>query len=142
MPKTTFTVTLPDGTPAKRTSENRTYTHAIAVCDTVGHRLGKTREELASQEKMTASYRAVVAAGEVEARYARTLTLADYERFVVNGEAREATLREAIAALEARPADEELGWGVSGWAGRPDLAEKAARSAAKWSPLVRVIPVD
>ena len=141
MPKSTFTAQLPDGTTAKRTSENRTYTHAIAVCDTVGHLLGKKREELASQEKMTESYRVVVASGSPEARY-KSLTLADYEDFVVNGEKREAQLREAIAQLEARPADEELGWGGSGGAGRPDLAEKAARQAAKWSPLVRVIPVD
>jgi hypothetical protein len=120
---TKFTVSLPDGTQGKRTSASRTYTHAVAVA----HSVAELRDLYADEIRHYQSRLAEVQGGSRNAdEYA----------------ARIASAQEKLAALEDRPADAPANWGVWGWAGRADLAEKTARQALQAYRFVQVLPVD
>jgi hypothetical protein len=116
MSRKTYTATLPNGESVKRTTDSRTYTHAIAVGITWGRKAEQARDSLAMVERWQAD---------------ESVTT-DYSRNI-------AACRARLTEAEAHD-PEGIDWGVSGWAGRPDLADKAARQARKVWSHVAIIP--
>ena len=128
---TKFTVTLPDGTTGKRTSASRTYTHVVAVADSVSTRLVQLADRIELAELRLAQV-----AADSELSLVRMAELVEYWRGVLT------ECRATELELAERSGDEPASWGVLTWCGRLDLADKAARSAVRYHGFVRVIPVN
>ncbi len=108
------TVLLPDNTTRTRNSANRVYTHAVAVASTAATVIEENTAILARAEE-TGSRN-----GQGKRYY----------------DAIEADLNEAKAAGSPEAL---VAWGVIAWAGRPDLAEKAAAPHRGRFAAVRII---
>ncbi len=119
-----FTTTHSTGKTAKRTSENRTYTHAVWIRQTAAN-LQRRNRTVAEQYRHDAFYcETQAAAGGEKGRY---LTRNPEELLAAAKEYREkaATLdKEHAAGFEAGQ------WGCVSWAGSLELARK---STSKWT---------
>jgi hypothetical protein len=125
---TKFTAVLPDGTVAKRTSENRTYSHAVAYRVPAAVRVSRLLAEAEAAAKSAARYEAV-ASGAVpppEAAVRWGWPVEQYVGWATDTRKREADRRAEAAAITG-PSD----WCVSGWNGRYDLAVKLAATETK-----------
>ncbi len=144
MPKK-ITATTPYGQFSRKT--DRTYTHVILVA---GHHEANIRRNYAEgqkhDQKCVAEYAAVVASGQVPAQYAGQswCTIEKYQQWLADYTQKVETYEERLAAeLAANAATiEAKQLKPITWAGRPDLAEKAAATQRKTWYHVEIYPVD
>lgn len=119
---TTYTVILPSGETAKRTSKTKTYTHAVAAQE-----LGLVAD---LQKEITTSK-------------ARMEEIAEsHPNAYAWHAARVAELEEAI---QGQPEDATItvgGWWVQGWCSRADLAQKLQRQQTSQWRRARVLEVQ
>lgn len=135
------------GQEATRNSKNRTYTHAIWVQIPWEWRVRALENEVKHNREQAVEYRAVIADVEAGRPISDPRSRESHEKWgwTVENEwlpwAESCERRAESAQAEAdriREAQEDEPWGVVGWAGRPDLAEKRAASEAKngWRTLI------
>lgn len=156
MPKTKLTVTLPDGSIATRTTA-RTYTHVVAVRRSYEYALEKSvlfadldRANFEYFSRMLdgtspflrqASYRTAEQQAEYNADCVARATKALEGHDTLEGY----TAAKRAARLDSVERDKEAGlfdkWSAESWAGRLDLAQKAAVHQP-WFAEVRIIPVN
>lgn len=143
MPKTTHTVTLPDGQTAKRVSQFRVYTHVVvgrrrlafdlARAHAAGHQK-QDRKEFLHQHQRAAGLPGdyfVSRYDDLNAKWLEEakLFVAEHTNVEVYVAAR---LAERLAQVEAdRVAGKYEAWHALTWASRLDLAHRA-RGAAEW----------
>lgn len=126
MPVRKITATTPYGVLTRKT--HRTYTHVV-----IG--IGTRPEEITARfvsgkaynEKLAAKYRKVIESGAPEPGY-YSCTLDDYARWANECEEKARTSDERLAAALVKNAEAiaESKIATTIWAGRPDLAMKAA----------------
>lgn len=141
MPK--ITATTPYGQFSRKTE--RTYTHVILVCGFSESFLRqRNAENIKWRERNVREYSQVIASGVVPSRFASSCTLDDYKKYLAEAEADLADLPAQLERqlAESRAKIEAKDFKALSWAGRPDLAEKAAATARKTYGAVEVYPVD
>ena len=125
MPKTTTFETMhpTTGQYAKRTSQNRTYTHAVWVRKTAAMMKASLEMDLRSATKYAAEYRAKAAAGGETFGYNKQHHHTP-EQFLEWAAGQDKRAQAAKAKLDAGVEAGE--WYVDGWCGRADLANSKA----------------
>lgn len=150
MPKTKHAATAPDGSTLTRTSENRTYTHVITGRRDEAAYLAEA-DALSDQDRRNFDYYAACAAGTHE--HVQPTAWRTPERVAeeiadaadrIKGHDRDsyaAALREQRLERHAErvAAGYFTTWLDLGWCGRPDLAQKAAATAAKHHVDVQIL---
>jgi hypothetical protein len=131
------TALLPDGTVAKRTSQNRTYPYVIAVRESYEHALKQARAygDYDVHRSNWKYAREQVEQGDAHrhAAYNTPAKKAENERVAAMTleEYRADLTAQAIAAVEERKAKGAFDkWGALTWTSRTDLANKAHQQAA------------
>lgn len=132
---TKHTVTLPDGTVAKRTSQNRTYSHVV-----VGHWPAAKILAVLNTDLQRCVLNAVKYRDIAEGRRDREFGSATSEQYAEWADACEARIIKLQAEIEAGVTDGP--WGALTWSSRKDLADKQAASYAKHGYAVRVLPTE
>lgn len=134
-----FAVTLPNGRTATRTSQNRTYTHAVATRTPAAVRVARLRRDAKQLTEHAVAYRA----NQSPSRPNEDL----FARWGVDKVIGWAEANETKAANQTAEADrieaavEHSEWGVAGWCGREDLAVKLAAKEAKYGHETLIIAV-
>jgi hypothetical protein len=134
-----LTVATDAGTFTRRTE--RAYAFVVVSrgqhAATINAHYDREQINFAEQRR---EYAAVVEAGQVPADYGSTLTVADYQGFVVDVEERLATLEARRAADLAKA--EASPFAVQGWSSRLDLARKMHDTAVGYGYMdVRIYDV-
>lgn len=136
---------LPDGSVAKRTSENRTYAFAIAFRLGYEESIAFAKDDAAHSDTSNGRYFLNRAAGKPEVLYrdtpeaARAEALEELDGATTVAEYAAAQVAKRIADLDAKNAAGDFAkWSVDGWASRDDLAEKAAAKVSKYRRVAEV----
>ncbi len=120
---THFITTHPTtGQVAARSSASRTYTHACWGRLSLAAQERIARSNIEAIEGHIAEYEAIIASGVSNSKY---IPIGDFPGYLERAQENLAEQRAKLANLS------EDTWGVLGWQGRPDLAQKAAGSWAK-----------
>jgi hypothetical protein len=135
---TKFAAVLPDGRVATRTSENRTYTHAVAYRVPAAVRVSRFLADAEASAKSAARYEAVASgAAPLPADAVRWgWPVEKFAAWAVDSRKREFAAR-ADAAAVAGPGE----WKVAGWCGRYELAVKLSRTEEKRNHEFAIIDV-
>jgi len=156
MPKTKLSATLPDGTIATRTTA-RTYTHVVAVRRSYESALDVAVRQSAGDLDNYAHYAAFLdgtsrflakRSWQSDAEHAASCAwdiaraTAAIDGATSADEYAAARKAQRIADVEARKAAGNFDtWSAEAWAGRLDLAQKAA-SPKPWFAEMRIVPVN
>ena len=118
---TKHTTTHSTGLTATRTSQNRTYAHAVWLRCSVSKFIANTKENLAAKEREHARYSKDLAAnGELTQRWGAQ----QLQQWIDNGTTR---ITKMKAELE-NPEVNRGGWFIAGWSGSKQLAEGRAQA--------------
>ena len=129
-----YEAVLPDGSVAKRSSQNRVYSHCVAVRDSYADAIDNARKR---HPILTHNHSYHVAVFNGEHEHSKLNNAVESARKAVEKygedvmEAVDKMVDEAIAGVEAKKAAGGYDkWYVAGWNGRYDLALKMASSQA------------
>lgn len=110
---------------AKRSSENRTYTHAVWIQMAHSTYISKLKRAIKSYEELNVSYRQKAEQGGTTTKWGHHTTPEQYLGYIFSNEE---AIREIQAKLDADTGVTPDPWVCAHWCGREDLAQKQASS--------------